>query len=52
MVVWAVAAGLLVSILADWSGETEVLVSAVIAGSGAMTILWLRMKQLPELPAR
>jgi hypothetical protein len=52
MIGWAVAAALLVLALTDWSSNMKVLVAGVISGPGALAILWMRMKRLPEAPRR
>ena len=49
---WAVAVALFISGFTDWSSSTKLLVAAVISGPGAAVILRLRMKRLPDIPAR
>ncbi|MCU1613649.1 MAG: hypothetical protein JWO98_1189 [Frankiales bacterium] len=47
IVVWAVAVALVVVWLAGWSEEVKAAVGAVIAGAGAVLILFWRMQKRP-----
>ena len=49
---WAVAVALLVVAFAEWSDTLQAVVGGGVSGLGAALILRLRMKRLPQPPAR